>query len=653
MKTKRVQNPSKYIGESLVNGMAIYDKSKDQQVFGNSRLMRKQSCVLKRQVFAKTLFLQGKDRKFALALCAIPESTCENTYTKRFAFSQAGKCLVKTLLFDHPKISLLKLTDSTNNVVSSLETLPSIETRTNLETLLIGLYAGKAGELFSGYRDQSKNKEKVYALGKRKDLVRVNGPFANSTVLRAKAHLKPKIKFSQIMYTCDTLCGVSTKQSYSSQTGTFGLTGEKFSKQKGNVKIDALQVKIKLHASNRAWLQNRAVERCVQAQNVLPLPHVFLGEQYGSVLASLTHFAPSKQFNCARIEQFLRQSDTGLFERIRATFVVQSLAVNGSIYSPTVFNLQKNSILGNLNKTEIKEQKVWNLFQSLDLQIQNVYLKKKIANRVLGSNTSFLTHSYKKEFVTKQKVVTESFNSQASQSVDGEPYKDEIFATSTNTLLFSKKTNVISQNQEISALCEDTVCKSLTFSIKPYGHWFRIYLPQIETHQRQPVSADQFFKKRRELGSLEYKTVNSLQMDLAQNLNFCVLPNRTSVSIAEPSLSYASSNLFFFQVIETLESKAPADFTPSRNVLTQRFAHMWPPELGYKMCHYLVFNTFFRAFHLIGQNRELLDVLADHFIRFEKIRMPEISRLFSFYVNQSNLSTIPIDQGSVIATTRR
>ena len=613
---------------------------------------------------------KAKFKGHALPFFTMPEFSSGRTYTKQFVFYKAGKCLVQTLLLDHPKISLLKLTESKNNVVSSIQDLSSIETRTNLKSSLTGFYAGKASELFTGYPKMEvyqpfssfKKKNQITQLQQRKNWVCVNGLFANKITLQAKINPHNQTELLQITYTCDTLCAVLPKQSL----------------------------------RNSAKLKNSVVERSSWINNVLPLRYSLLHEQYNAASVynirrsrlckpkqsfgyqnqgfdgKLMHnFAPAKRLNCAKIEQFLCQSDIGLLERIKATFLVQSLIINGSIFSSNILNLQKNSIVGHLNKTEIKDKKVFTLFQNLEEQIRNVYFEKDISN---------LTSSYKKGLLTKQNFVTEPLGIQAFQSMGAWPYVhldeilNDISGPSTNTLLSSRKINVISQKNEINALCEEIVCKSLTFSIKPYGHWFRIYLPQVESHQGQPVSADQFFKRSRELSFFEYTKTNLLQMDFATNLRNLIVPGPTDVSIALPSLSYTSTRKSFslhkrvykneifaqtpfymqrtHKVSKRLKVRTQVELSPRLNLFTQTIAHAWPRELGYGMSHNIVLNTFSRAFHLIGKNRELLDVLADHLIRFEKIRIPEIVRICSLYVDTLNVFATPVGPSFVITRNR-
>ena len=497
--------------------------------------------------------------------------------TKRFAFYHAGKCLVQTLLLRHPKTPLFKLTEPKNNAVSSKKTLSrnlisgsenllSIETRINLETLLIGFYAGKVGEFFYGYTTQ---------LNKRLFLIK--------------------------------------------KKRSTGVIDNKNSKQ--------------------------------------------------SVASALP-------FN-AKIDQFLYQSDIGLSERLRATSLVEYILVNGSIYSPNFFNLKKNSILGNLNKTEILERKVFALFKNLQEEMSTVYGKEHRHN---------------------QKNKTKLIKSRS----DGSSTSNRLYNCS-GALATTKKIDSISQNRETSGWCEEMVCKALTFYSKPYGHWFRIYLPQIETHQRQPASLDKFFTKSRELpvperssgkgknkvlseatsiastyhlrrlqSFTEFKVRQSsnrakLCLNLVQPLPCMKLSaklsgNTVCVQVKTSDLDEHSKksstglearlqlyllptlNLNLFKSTHSKKAQFYTNFAcNSSNIVTQKLVtkpsslfYLWPQEFGHGTSHNLVLNTFSQAFNLIGKNRELLDILADHFIRFGKIRMPEISRISLLYVDMTN-----------------
>lgn len=491
------------------------------------------------------------------------------TDTKRFAFYQAGKCLVQTLLLNHPKISLFKL--SKDSVVSSTEGLPPIETRTDLETFLIGFYAGKAGELFTGYPHMEIPQHQAEA-----------APSPALLLTKKEKALKRRERLSFVRIVGLLACTNKTKT---------------FAKE--------------LYKQSEA---NKTKGFCSQRKQ--------------------SKHASDNLLNHVRIKQFLCQSDAGLFSRTRATFLVQSLLVNGSTYSQNIFHLQKNSRVGNLNLTEIKDKKVSDLFIHLEERIKNLYLRSQ------KENDNFLsTNRDKKESL--QKSVTKSLGSHTSQWVKAS-------TSPTNNLLGSKKRDFISQKKEISAWCEEIVCQALTFSVKPYGHWFRIYLPQIETHQRRPVSRDQFFKRRRELGFGQGKPGV-----LVQNRNFCIqseallqkLCIQTEFEMQRTNKSFGFVKLTCKQASNHATTQATGISIPRLPicmahslgiVLEQTPAHLWPQELGYGMCHTLVLNTFSQAFNIIGRNRELLDLLTDHLIRFGKIRAPEILRLCSLYIDLAN-----------------
>ena len=472
---------------------------------------------------------------------------------KRFAFYHAGNCLVQTLLLRHPKTSLFftepkidqnavlvddvvvgvrsankseaNMTISSSprseqryvrDLISNSEKLLSIETRISLEILLIGFYAGKVGEFFDNYTTRN-------------------------TVLKKHSFL-------------------TTTQ----RNTLFGVIGNKNSKQSV---ASALPFDVVVGVrSVRFALQNEVLH------NTRYKNDVFVNNS-----SCKTNMTKSLHIH-AKIDQFLYQSDIGLSERIRATSLVKHILVNGSIYSGNFFNLQKNSILGNLNKTEILERKIFALFQNLEREIDTVYsrqLQKQSYSR--SSRVNFVLQEQGKQ-------------SQALSTGNNG-------ALATTNFFSSKKIDIISQNRETSAWCEEMVCKALTFYRKPYGHWFRIYLPQIETHQRQPASLDKFFTKSREFLLSE------------------------TPSIANSSYSRRLQSFAY----------------NSNNIVTQTLGHLWPQEFSHGTHHNLVLNTFCRTFNLIGKNRELFDILADHFIRFGKIRMPEILRICRLYVEMSNL----------------
>lgn len=594
------------------DGLALNKSKNGKKALTKQSLLQKLCCASrkKNEVFVFSFckdFNRSKCTTKRSFVKAFKQDVLSDEDTKRFALYHAAKCLVETLLLCHPKTPLFKLTEPKNNAASSNKALSRdlisgsekslfIETPINLETLLIGFYAGKVGEFFYSHTTQ------------------------HTTQLKKRLFLTTKKR--------NTLFGVSITYNSKQSVAT-----------------------------------------------VLPFH--------------------------AKIDQFSYQSDIGLSERVRATSLVKYILANGSIYSPNFLNLKTNSILGNLNKTEILERKIFALFQSLQEEMSTVYGKQRRHNqkndKLIRNGSSTFNRLYKWEpFTTSE-------------------------ALATTNELESKKIDSISQNRETSGWCEEMVCKALTFYKKPYGHWFRIYLPQIETHQRQPASLDKFFTKSRQLKLLSETTSIASTYHSRRLQSFALLKGEQSTNKARLCLSLVhplpcmklsaktkvSENTVcaFYQskaitkhsfvkvstfvkiktsdldehskTISTgLEARLQPYLSPTLNlklsklthlkkahfytnfacnsndIATQKFVtkapfvfYLRPQEFGHGTDHNLILNTFSRAFRLIGKNRELLDILADHFIRFGKIRMPEILRICSLYVDMANFR----EQSSILS----
>lgn len=565
----------------------------------------------------------------------VSESSSFSSYTKQFAFYQAGKCLLQSLFFDHSKISFVDPAESETNALSSFQTLSFIETHSDLEMLLIGLHAGKAGELFPNYPKRRfgepsfslQYQNAISTLTLRKESIRVNGVFANlcksqtltQATLRARTNSRVMSKLCPAMY---TLCDMRSK--YPSLNNSRCFVGKKTTIVTTRAKIEGLQrvsgkgvarVQSKLPCSNRYTLKRVEIEDWTQRENLLPLRVTVLDERSNGVLGESSLFALTNRLNRVTIEQFLSQLNIGLRERIKALRLVEPIVVNTSMYAPKLFNLQRNSVSGNLNKTEIKDKKTRFLFQNLEEQTKNLYFQKSMQNsRLVLQKLRFCTEN---SLLTKQEPTPELFKAHSVQSAESssknQSYdRSKAFTTRTptNSVFFSQRTHSISQKDEIGALCEETVCKLLTSSSKLYGHWFRIYLPQIETHQRQPVSLDQFFKRRPELGFVGSAKKSCSERELSKHTLF-----------ACKSEAFARRYKNFV-------------YTKASLIRTTSFLHnMYTQELG-DSCHNLVLYTFSRACNCIGKNRELLDLLADHLIRFEKIRVSDLARIRGLYIKR-------------------
>nr|YP_010732083.1 cell division protein [Massjukichlorella minus]WDY12997.1 cell division protein [Massjukichlorella minus] len=136
----------------------------------------------------------------------------------------------------------------------------------------------------------------------------------------------------------------------------------------------------------------------------------------------------------------------------------------------------------------------------------------------------------------------------------------------------------IKQDYKKAAWWEAKVCQQLQISERSYGKWYRIYLPKLEQNARNEewLSPDTLFHQKLTIFNVSRKRSSTF-----------------------PSLK-SLNDLYQFE-----------------------------RDLQY---HNTVINCFYRAFNLLNDNRELLDLLADHLIRFKILRSYEIEKICSLYI---------------------
>ena len=126
-------------------------------------------------------------------------------FITRFAYYQAGKAVLHTLLPQHPDAIILKLWPQPKNSRHKKADLPltSINHRANLETRLIGLYAGKAAELLflclnSHTKKQNTNKKKTNDKFKEKALTNRKSVSVGNTLRKGYASSTSDITFGDV-----------------------------------------------------------------------------------------------------------------------------------------------------------------------------------------------------------------------------------------------------------------------------------------------------------------------------------------------------------------------------------------------------------------------------------------------------------------------
>ena len=145
-------------------------------------------------------------------------------------------------------------------------------------------------------------------------------------------------------------------------------------------------------------------------------------------------------------------------------------------------------------------------------------------------------------------------------------------------------TEKIDQQQERTAWWQDKMYREIQMSQRPYGKWFRIYISKIEQRKRNKewIPPDTIFHQLFTNGfGGDKRAVEKSGISLLKTWNDLYLLERDS--------SYQSA----------------------------------------------IINCFYSAFNLLSENREMLDMLADHLIRFHKVRSYEIVRLCSSDVKSS------------------
>ena len=145
-------------------------------------------------------------------------------------------------------------------------------------------------------------------------------------------------------------------------------------------------------------------------------------------------------------------------------------------------------------------------------------------------------------------------------------------------------TEKIDQQQERTAWWQDKMYREIQMPQRPYGKWFRIYISKIEQRKRNKewIPPDTIFHQLFTNGfGGDKRAVEKSGISLLKTWNDLYLLERDS--------SYQSA----------------------------------------------IINCFYSAFNLLSENREMLDMLADHLIRFHKVRSYEIVRLCSFDAKSS------------------
>lgn len=135
----------------------------------------------------------------------------------------------------------------------------------------------------------------------------------------------------------------------------------------------------------------------------------------------------------------------------------------------------------------------------------------------------------------------------------------------------------------------EKICQEVEMFERSYGKWYRLYLPKVEQRERNEewVPPDLLFHNN-----------SCLTQDLSQ---------------------------------DKFDSSSPSGSNQDQSKFLKTLNDLYLVERD-SAYYNVVINCFYKSYNLLNQNRELLDLLADHFIRFQILRSPEISKICALYL---------------------
>ena len=444
-------------------------------------------------------------------------------FITRFAYYQAGKAVLHTLLPQHPDAIVLKLwpqpkNSRHKNVNKDQEfTSWSLNHRAKLETRLIGLYAGKAAELLALSLNSQTKKQTTYTFTRKR----------SSTIKETKA---PNRKIVSLLRTKDV-----SDVSFSSKAFA--------AYRKGHV-------------------------RNLSQYNKRNLSHSSLGIEDLSAASNLAH----------------------------------SLVEKWHFYSNKIAIRRENQIFTNQNQFEISEIGVFDLFQQLTEDVQN---------RISASNISESTEK-------KERIQSEGRDKHSRYNF---------------------------QEWSIRPWWQNQITEQTGNLNMFYDDWYRIYLPDPEESERNEewVTPDEYYHNTQNLKNLLPKSSsypfrkNSYLLPTFKNLTnpkmvgsyFKIVPKgeveQKNNRSKNKNQAFEPRKEFLFQNRQTRLVKL--EDTKNKLNFDLTWNDLYKLDRDY-IYHALILTCFNKAFCLLDENRELLDYLADHLMRFEMLRQHKIKQIF-------------------------
>lgn len=282
---------------------------------------------------------------------------------------------------------------------------------------------------------------------------------------------------------------------------------------------------------------------------------------------------------------WLWQSNLGFSELLRASSLIHLMVDRWYLYSERVFTYKINKLVSSLNHEQIRNETLFPLGKRLSRALELDAIKPNFWGIAPTINP----------------------NGRGVNVQEQENEQDGLESTSTQ----------IYQERIRARWWQAKICQALEMRERPYGKWYRIYLPKAEERERNEewVPPDRVFHQSFTLSNLAIKQLDPKNVDVrgsSQMSSYTPLHNKT--------------RQFHFIKLNLKGASSTAARAISYKTLNDLY--LFERDRAYQNA---VMNCFYTAFNLLNENRELLDMFADHLMRYQIVRSHEISKICSFF----------------------
>ena len=379
----------------------------------------------------------------------------------RLAFYQAGKAVVHNLLLDHPELGFCSLNDAVinqNNISGTGDI-----TRESLQVLVSDKISPTTVSPRSGLRSRSPLKKGCASLSiAEKQLLNSDLSQQKEQDILMRSHSNSNVQ----SHKSGTTSSARTRIQF--ETRLVGLYAGKAAE------LLHLSGNVVSHSTNRGRVSASTSQS--GGEESIPLKSsLALNVKRLTDLSGVQPGLVSGQLKSSQISGWLWQSNLGFSELLTASSLIHLMVDRWYLYSQKVFTYKTNKVASSLNHEQIRNETLFPLAKRLSQELQSDAIKP---------NFWGLT----------------SYTNQRALSMKGRTRED-----STEELYLNKQ---IYQERSRTDWWQAKVCQALEMVERPYGKWYRIYLPKIEEREQNKewVPPDTIFHQSLTLSNLTTKT---------------------------------------------------------------------------------------------------------------------------------------------------